>query len=186
MKTKIVELRPYMLGESVEIYKMFQEVPEKEEYNQTNEFYGLLPDETRAKICEMMKKEYCINSKNSESPSFIFVYYVDGRPVGFAGMKLKVNRYWVVHSASIWYKIRPSERQKGYGSKLVRKLIKRASDLDLTYLHASTAIENLPSRKILEKNGFQKTNEESNTVFYKLQLKEEPIVTNKKNKGRFY
>ncbi|MBQ7307643.1 MAG: GNAT family N-acetyltransferase [Clostridia bacterium] len=185
MKTKIVELRPHMLGESVEIYTMFQELPEKEEYNQTNEFYGLSPNETREKICEMLKKEYCIDSKSSDSPSIIYVFYVDNKPVGFAGMKLKINRYWVVHSATIWYKIRPSERRKGYGTKLVKKLIQRCIDLGITYVNASTSVDNIASRTILAKNGFTFTNEQSNTVFYKLQLKDEPIVTSKA-KGKFY
>ena len=186
MKTKIVELRPYMLGESVEIYKMFQEVPEKEEYNQTNEFYGLDPESTRIKICEMMQKEYCINTKTAESPSIIYVFYVDDRPVGFAGMKMKINRYWVVHSATIWYKIRPSERGKGYGTRLVDKLVKRANDFGLTYLNASTSIDNYASRRILVKNGFSISNQESNTIFYKLQLKEEPIITPLRSKNKFY
>ena len=184
MKTKLVELRPYMLGESVDIYKMFQEVPEKEEYNQMHEFYGLNPNDARDKICEMMRKEYGID-KSTEPPTILFVFYIDSTPVGFAGMELKINKYWTVHSATIWYKIRPTERHKGYGTRLVHKLVKRAIDLDLTYIHASTAEENLPSRAILKKNGFVITSEQSNTIFYTLQLKDEPIVTNKA-KGKFY
>lgn len=184
MKTKIVELRPYMLGESVEIYKMFQELPEKEEYNQTNEFYGLSPTETREKICETMKKEYCIDIKSNDSPSIIYVFYVNDNPVGFAGMKFKINKYLSIHSVSIWYKIRPSERKKGYGARLVDKLIQRCLDLDITYMNASTSIDNYASRKILLKNGFVEINQESNTIFYKLQLKEEPLAI--KQKGKFY
>ena len=184
MKTKLLELLPYMLGESTDIYKMLQEVPEKEEYNQMNEFYGLNPADTREKICEMMRSEYGI-TKSSQPPTILYVFYVDSKPVGFAGMELKINKYWTVHSATVWYKIRPSERGKGFGTRLVYKLIKRAIDFDLTYVNASTAEENYASRAILKKNGFIITSEQSNTIFYSLQLKEEPIVTNKA-KGKFY
>ena len=186
MKTKLLELRPYMLNETVEIYKMFQETPEKEEYDQTNEFYGLSPELTREKICEFMRKEYSIGEKNGDETQVIYVFYVDNKPVGFAGMHFKFKRYINSYSATIWYKIRPSERRKGYGTYLVKKLIKRCSDFDLNFINASTSVDNIGSRRILIKNGFTQTNQQSNTVFYKLVLKPEPVVERYKPKGKFY
>lgn len=180
MRTKLLELRPYLLGVNEELYKMFQEIPKFEEFNQTNEFYGLSVEDLRLKICNCMKNEYGINSKNHETFIMNFVFYVEGYPVGYAGMKIKLNKYWVVHTATIWYKIRPTERNKGYGTKLVRKLVKRANDLGITYVKASVSSDNIASQKILLKNNFEQYFEEYENYFYKIQLREEPIITEKK------
>lgn len=57
----------------------------------------------------------------------------------------------------IGYRTLPSERRKGYTSEAVKLLVNHLfSTLDIERLESVTDIENIPSQRVLEKNGFKR------------------------------
>lgn len=57
----------------------------------------------------------------------------------------------------IGYRTLPSERRKGYTTEAVRLLVDYLfSTMDIERLESVTDIENIPSQRVLEKNGFKK------------------------------
>lgn len=151
---KILELRPYMLEENDLLFEMLQEIPKLDVFNQTNEFNGLSKDEAKELIIKKMKIEYGIGLTRNVLPSITFVLYDNEYPVCIGGLRIKLNKYWTVHSGNLWFKTRPSERGKGYGTIFCELMIKRAKELGFDRVIGQCNENNLGSKKIFEKNHF--------------------------------
>lgn len=174
---KLLELRTYMLDVNNDLYEMFQEMPYKDEFRQTNEYNGKTKEYIKMDIINRMKTAYSLNLKRNILPNETYILYVDDKPVAMAGLRLKLNKYWLIHSGNIWYKTRPSERGKGYATTMVKLLIERAKEFGLTEIFASCDGENYASRKVLLNNNFEKYNCEyakgkkwKNQEFYRKKL----------------
>lgn len=79
----------------------------------------------------------------------------DNRIVGTSRL-----RYWLVprlekEGGHIGYDIRPSERRKGYGTKLLALTLVRARDIGLEEVLITCDSDNVASMRIIEKNGGQ-------------------------------
>lgn len=75
----------------------------------------------------------------------------DGSRIGFLGMGL-VGPYW-----EIGYVLLPSERGKGYCTEAVQLAVDYLfMSKDIVRIQATTYIENIASKKVLEKTGFQR------------------------------
>lgn len=155
MKIKILELREYMLYENELLYQMLQEIPAKDEFGQTNEYYGKSKPEIAEEINSRMKVAYSLVRSRNVLPAENFVLYVDDKPVCIGGLRLKLNNYWIRHSGNIWYKTRPSERNKGYASMFVKLLCERAREFGMSQVLAQCDKNNIGSNKVLANNGFE-------------------------------
>ena len=51
------------------------------------------------------------------------------------------------------YSVRPSQRQKGYATEMLRKILDIARQADMKELHLSVEKENIPSIKTIVRNG---------------------------------
>ncbi|WP_322201711.1 GNAT family N-acetyltransferase [Acutalibacter intestini] len=49
--------------------------------------------------------------------------------------------------------VRPSQRQKGYAGQMLGQVLDRAKEVGLTALYISVERENLPSVKVIKRNG---------------------------------
>lgn len=77
----------------------------------------------------------------------------DGRFIGATGL----HRFdWEFRSFEIGYWIRTSEHCKGYASEITNTLTRYAfGALDARRVMVAAATDNAPSRKVIEKNGFE-------------------------------
>ena len=57
------------------------------------------------------------------------------------------------HGGNIGYSIRPSERGKGYGTKMLKEMLKIAKGCGLDKALLTVADDNIPSRRVVENNG---------------------------------
>jgi RimJ/RimL family protein N-acetyltransferase len=73
-----------------------------------------------------------------------------GHFIGCAGLHITKNS----HSAEIGYFLHPSFQGQGIGKRVVKILIEKAQSKSLIALFATAAVDNIPSIKVLEKNGF--------------------------------
>ncbi len=91
--------------------------------------------------------------KNKEkTPTFAVIENESGKLVGIAGFNW-IN--WQARWGEILYYLSPEEREKGYGTEIVRLLCEYAFvHLNLRKVWAKVHEDNAPSIRILEKNGF--------------------------------
>jgi len=75
-----------------------------------------------------------------------------GALVGMIDLRHSLNGF-LADLGNCGYSVRPSCRGRGYGSRMLRLVLERARDVGLTELHISVERDNLPSVKVLEKNG---------------------------------
>ena len=56
-------------------------------------------------------------------------------------------------ASHIGYAVKPSERKKGYGTEMLRLGLLKAKKIGIKKVIMNCNIDNLPSKKIIEKNG---------------------------------
>jgi len=82
------------------------------------------------------------------------LWLVDGSEfIGNVSIRHRLTEYLETHGGHIGYDIRPSQRGKGYGSKLLELALPLAKDLGITRVLIMCDSKNEASRKIIEKNG---------------------------------
>jgi len=75
-----------------------------------------------------------------------------GAIVGESRFRHYVNDRLMLEGGHIGYHIRPSARQKGYGTEILRLTLRIAKDYGLERVYITCDTDNLPSAKIIEKN----------------------------------
>lgn len=78
---------------------------------------------------------------------------VDGRPVGVGKLRHYLNEQLTREGGHIGYCIRPYERGKGYGTLILGELLKKAREKGITEVLVTCREDNIPSRKVIERNG---------------------------------
>ena len=86
-------------------------------------------------------------------PETRYWLFVDGRPVGIGKLRHYLNDSLKAIGGHIGYTIRPSERRKGYGNLILRELLREARKKGIKEALLTCDEDNLPSRKIMERNG---------------------------------
>lgn len=81
-------------------------------------------------------------------------WLVDGdKFIGRIDIRHELNEWLKNEGGHIGYDIRPSERKKGYGTKILQKGIEKAKELGLNNVLITCDIDNIPSNKVIQKNG---------------------------------
>lgn len=96
--------------------------------------------------------------------------------IGHVNIRHELSEYLKTSGGHIGYKIRPSKRKMGYGSKILELALPKAKELGIDPALLTCNIENEASRKIIEKNGgeFQKEalgHKGKTVVHYHIKLK---------------
>lgn len=77
----------------------------------------------------------------------------DGKIVGAASVRWRLNKELLHNGGHIGYGIRPSERGKGYGTRQLRLILDKCRERKMEKVLITCLKENLPSQKIVLKNG---------------------------------
>ena len=154
MKYKILELRSYMIDENLGVYEMLQELPPVDEFNQHNEYYGLNKEETKNLINKMMSYAYGFNNTQDYPKCEHFILFANEKPVAIGCLMNEMTDFWAKYRGHIWFKTRPTERKKGYGTKILQLIVNRAKELGYSYLIAQCNKNNYGSNKVFTNNGF--------------------------------
>ena len=73
--------------------------------------------------------------------------------LGVSSLRHKLNKHLLKFGGHIGYAIRPSQRQKGYGSSILKLTLAEAKRLGLKKVLITCGDSNVASIKIIEKNG---------------------------------
>jgi Predicted acetyltransferase len=148
-------------------YEMYQEIPSKEA-GSVNLCHGL-PFEVFSNYLETL-----INNKHSKvnyygTPTITYIFYVNDFPVGYVGIRTELDENWKKWCGNIYYVVRPSERNKGYGTKILECAIGKCKELGFSEILTQSSEGNIASQKVIENNNGVLLREDG-TRYYKINL----------------
>ena len=133
-----------------ELYDMYQDIP-KRETGSHNILNGVDYKEFERICNELIKEEKLINEELNTTPNR-YILYDDNKPIGEVGIRTTKNEFWVNSGSQIYYKIRASERGKGYGNIILTLALKEAKKLGFEKIRVNCNNNNIASKKIILKN----------------------------------
>ena len=102
--------------------------------------------------------------------------YVRGEPVGYIGIRTKIDDNWKKWSGNIFYAIRKSKRHKGYATKMVGLAIEKCKELGIWPIYLQANINNVYSQKVIEKNGGKLYLENTNQILCYRKVEKQRIL----------
>ena len=145
-----IKLIPIKECRSEKLYEMYQDIPANE-LGSSNLFNGLTYSNFKKNIKEYINEEFIINPKiNTTTKRYIL--FVNDNPIGEVGIRTSKNDFWINKGSQIYYKIRSSYRNQGYGNKILELGLKEAKKLSFKQIRINCDNNNIASRKIILKN----------------------------------
>ena len=146
--TKLIPLKEIL---NEKLYEMYQDIP-SQETGSTNKLNGLSYKEFQNKCEELIKEETIINEElNTTTKRYILVS--NDKYIGEVGIRTTLNDFWMNKGSQIYYKIRLSERNKGYGNIILELALKECKKLNFKKVRINCDDNNIPSKKVILKNG---------------------------------
>lgn len=159
---KLIELNEKM---GLKEYEMFQEIPAKET-GATNLCHGIPFENFSAYLESQMARKYQ-NISKFDTPTIVYIMYESDLPIGYVGIRTKIDSNWKNWSGNIFYCVRPSKRHQGYGTKMLKLAIEKCSALGISPIYLQANKNNIFSIKIIEKcNG--KRYKETDSFYYEI------------------
>lgn len=149
-------------------YEMYQDIPLKES-GSTDDCFGLSYEE----FPKYLEKE--INRKNNkvtlkDTPTITYIMYVNNKPVGLISLRTKIDANWLRWSGNFYYKIRLSERNKGYGTKMLELALDEFRKMGFKEVYGQSSAGNDFSSKVILNNKGIFLEEINGTKYYKIIL----------------
>ncbi len=98
-------------------------------------------------------KELGVNLPEGRVPQSELWLMAGNRLIGWVKIRHTLNEELLKKGGHIGYGIRPSERGKGYGTKILELGLHKAKELGIKRILVTCADDNMGSAKIIEKNG---------------------------------
>lgn len=149
MHYKLVELS---INDEYEIYDMLQELP-AEENGYQNSMYGKSYDEFKEWLISSERIRQGIGLENWMVPQSTYYLFANEKPVGIAKIRHHLTDALRQAGGHAGYSIRPSERNKGYGTILLELLIQEMKQLKIDRILLTIQNQNHASIKVALKNG---------------------------------
>lgn len=167
-----IELRPLSSSDGRDIYDMLQEMP-AEENGYVNAMHGQSSEEYHAWLIRQEKAARSTGIVDGwKVPQSTYWLYADGKPVGQGKIRHFLTDALREAGGNIGYAIRPSERSKGYGAILLRRLMREAAGMGIGRALITIRNGNLPSIRVAEKCGGQLERVNDTRHFYWVNCKE--------------
>ncbi|GKU28545.1 GNAT family N-acetyltransferase [Clostridium folliculivorans] len=147
----MIELRELSPEDGIEIYNMLQEIGPGEN-GFFNDGYNYSFDDFGKYLLDNYNASRGIGLKIGHVPQTTFWLVVDGQPVGIAKLRSYLNAALRESGGHIGYSIRPSERNKGYGKKLLKEALSKAKVVGIKEVLITCHEDNLESRNVIEAN----------------------------------
>lgn len=165
MKYELKELNENM---GKDVYEMYQDIPNGEN-GQTNVCFGLTYDEYKEFIKKEVKRKYN-KITYDDTPTIIYIMYVNNYPVGFIGLRMEIDDNWKIWSGNFYYQIRSTERKKGYCTKMLSMALDIFKNMGFREVFGNAPAGNVGSSKVIENNGGIFLKEVNGSRYYKIIL----------------
>ena len=93
------------------------------------------------------------NLPEGRVPSTDYWLVDNGEFIGRVNIRHRLTEHLQEIGGQIGYDIRPSKRRQGYGKKILQLAVQKAKELGVERVRITCDADNVPSRKIIEKNG---------------------------------
>lgn len=124
------ELKKLAINDDVDIYEMLQEIP-KDENGFINTVNGMTFEEYKKWLIHSDSMSKGIGLEDWQVPSSSYWLFVDGHPVGKGNIRHFLTDKLRAEGGHIGYAIRPSERNKGYGTVLLKMIMEEAKKMNI-------------------------------------------------------
>ena len=132
------------------LYEMYQDIPSNE-IGSTNELNGISYEDF-LNICKRYIKEETNINDNLNTTTLRYILYDNNIPIGEVGIRTTINEFWTNKGSQIYYKIRLSQRGKGYGNIILNLALKETKKLGFKQIRINCDNDNVASKKIILKN----------------------------------
>ena len=160
------ELKEVSLNMAKAEYEMYQEIPAKTS-GATNLCYGIPFENFKAYLEQLIRNKY-VQTNEYGTPTITYVMYVNDYPVGYVGLRPEIDDNWKKWSGNIFYNIRPSERRKGYATRMLELGIKEFKKMGVKEIYLNSSKGNLGSSKVIENNDGILLSEDEGSKYYKI------------------
>ena len=147
----LLELRELSIKDGMDVFDMLREIGPGEN-GFMNSAYGISSGEFSSYLKENIDYSKGINLPPGYVPQTIYWLYIDSKPVGVGKLRHSLNSFLRAHGGHIGYCIRPTERCKGYGTIILKELLKKAKDNAVNEALIICDAANIPSRRVIEAN----------------------------------
>lgn len=130
---------------------MYQDIPATE-IGSKNEFYNISYKNFKD-MCDIMLDFETKMDPLLKTTTKKYILFNYEKPIGEVGIRTTLSDFWINKGSQIYYKIRKSERNKGYGNIILALALKEASKLKFTQIRINCDDNNIASKKIILKNG---------------------------------
>ena len=86
-------------------------------------------------------------------PASTYWLVCDGIPIGTCNLRHELNEFLENYGGHIGYSVRPSQRNKGYGSQMLQLALQKAKGLEIERVLITCDDDNIASARVIEKNG---------------------------------
>lgn len=162
------ELKELNMNMGITEYEMYQDIPLKES-GSTNLCNGLPYEVFKNYLENQLARKYQ-NISEFDTPTVTYIMYANDIPVGYIGVRTKINEQWKKWSGNFYYAIRISERKKGYGTKILELALDEFKKLNFKEIYGQSSSGNIASAKVIENNDGILLEEVDGTRYYKIKL----------------
>lgn len=133
-------------------YELYQDIPFKE-IGSDNEINGVLYDTYKSIIKSYIERKNIGIDELYNSKTTRYIFYVDEYPIGEIGIRTLKSDFWINNGSQLFYKIRLSERKKGYGSIMLNLALKECKKIGFDKIGINCDTNNIGSNNIIKNNG---------------------------------
>ncbi len=133
-------------------YNMYQDIPYRE-IGSENNMYGKDYSSFRIYLKQCIENEIISDSSLHDVTTNRYIYYVNDYPIGEVGIRTRLNDFWVNKGSQIFYKIRLSERNKGYGMRMMKLALDECQRLGFKQVRVNCNDTNYGSQRLIKNNG---------------------------------
>jgi predicted acetyltransferase len=138
-------------SDGMDIFEMLKDIP-ADENGFMNVAHAITFDQFPDYLTRQREVANGINLDGKYVPQTTYWLTVGGRLVGMGKLRHYLNDNLRISGGHIGYAIRPSERGKGYGTIILKELLKKAKAKGISEVLLTVNEDNTPSRKVIEAN----------------------------------
>jgi len=162
-----IELRLLTITDGYDTYEMLQEIPEYEN-GYANRCHGRSFEDYKKWLVKSENNSRGIDLESWKVPQEVYWLYIDGKPVGQGKVRYQLSDLLREQGGHIGYVIRPSERNKGYGTILLKLLLEKTKNRGIERVLITVLNHNTPSIKVALNNGgiIEKENDQRKYIWF--------------------
>jgi len=151
MENLFIKKIEYLDSQNRDIYEMLKSLP-KDENGFGNPGYGIEWNDFPSFIKNQITKITDPDIKRGRVPQTIYWLFENNKPIGFAKMRHNLTDELMKISGHIGYSIIKEKRNKGYGTFLLKEVLKEIYQVGVKKVLLTCDLDNYGSRKVIENN----------------------------------